>query len=315
MGAMSDLEALLWSVGAAQHCLVTRPQVFDVGGTDGDIKWRLVAGRWRLLHPGVYLMGPGPATWEQRLLGACLAGGPAAVATRLPATRVWDLDVCRTSAVEIIAPHDGRPDPEGARVFRSRQLEADDRRTVNGIPVNRPESVLLEVAAIGQRLLLEKAVHGALRRQLVTETSVNDWLDHRSRRGRRGTRALRLELARVGGQRPAGSGGEVEVMAILRGAAVPEPLRQYEVRMDDGARYFLDWAWPAVRCAAELHGYDHHADPARFDQTLQRAGEIRAKGWDVLEFSFRRIDRNPAAVAAEIMAMLRRHGLRTDAAA
>lgn len=310
---MPGLEAALWAIATTQQCLVTRRQVHDAGGTDADVKWRLHTGRWRQLHPGVYLMGPGPATWNQRLMAACLAAGPTAVATHLAGALVWDLDVTRTAPIVITAPHDGEPDPAGALVHRSRQLDPADRRVVNGIPVNRAESVLLEVASIGQPLLLEKAVHGAVRRRLVTETSINVWLDARSRRGRTGTRALRREIARLGGQRPAGSGGEVEVMAILRNAGVPDPVRQFEVRLASGERYFLDWAWPSFRCAAELHGYRDHADPARFDKTLWRAGDVRDAGWTLREFSYRRIDSNPGEVARSIMAMLRRSGLRSAA--
>jgi hypothetical protein len=314
MVGMSGLEAILWSIAAAQQSLVTRRQVHAAGGTDADVKWRLQTGRWRQIHPGVYLMGPGPATWEQRLMAACLAAGPTAVASHLAAALVWDLDVTRTAPIVITAPHDGEPDPAGAVVHRSRQLEPADRRLVRGIPVNRAESVLVEVASLGKPLLLEKAVHGAARRRLATERSVNVWLDLRSRRGRGGTRALRREIARLGTQRPAGSGGEVEVMALLRSAGVPDPVRQFEVKVRSGQTYFIDWAWPAVRCAAELHGYKDHGDPAKLDRTFERGSEIREEGWVLLDFGFVRVDRRPAEVARSIMSMLRRRGLLQSAA-
>jgi putative AbiEi antitoxin of type IV toxin-antitoxin system len=56
----------------AQAGLVTRPQCLAAGLGDEALGWRIESGRWRRVHPGVYLTTPGRQGWEVGAVGAFL---------------------------------------------------------------------------------------------------------------------------------------------------------------------------------------------------------------------------------------------------
>jgi hypothetical protein len=54
-----------------------------------------------------------PRTWEQQLMAACLALGPAAVACHRAAAELWKLDGIEPGVIEIYVPNDRiRPSSE-----------------------------------------------------------------------------------------------------------------------------------------------------------------------------------------------------------
>jgi hypothetical protein len=303
---MTEFDHRLRLTADTQQNLVTRPQVFDAGGSDRCIAVRNAGGRWSQPQEGVYLIGGGPLSWEQALLAACLAAGPEAVASHRAAAMLWELDVCRSAPIELTAPHDDRPAPAQTLTYRSRQLDPADRRTVRGIPVHCVEGTILDLASRGVSVVVEKAVEAALRKGLTTETALDGWLGTRSRRGRKGTTLLRQVLEDRSGQRPAGSGGEVELLRLLRLAGVPDPVRQHLLQLGRGEVAVLDLAWPNVRAAAELHGWDGHGPKRAWRYTVARARAIRARTWEYEEFVWADVADHPGPTATSILAMLAR---------
>ncbi|HEX2575611.1 MAG TPA: type IV toxin-antitoxin system AbiEi family antitoxin domain-containing protein, partial [Aquihabitans sp.] len=73
-----DHQAIV-ALARAQHGLVTRRQVLELGGSDRAIATLVATGRWRRSRRGVLEVGAPAATWEQRVMAACLAAGPGVV--------------------------------------------------------------------------------------------------------------------------------------------------------------------------------------------------------------------------------------------
>ena len=73
-----------------QHGVFDRVQATTAGLTTDAIRHRLATGRWTQPRPGVFAIAGTPATWEQRVMSACLHAGPSAAAARRTAARQRD---------------------------------------------------------------------------------------------------------------------------------------------------------------------------------------------------------------------------------
>jgi hypothetical protein len=84
VGGMVDwrpAEAACAALATLQYGLVERGQARARGMPAAAIDRRVASGAWIRVHERVYRLPGAPLTWEQRLLAACLAAGPGAVAS------------------------------------------------------------------------------------------------------------------------------------------------------------------------------------------------------------------------------------------
>src|SRR5256714_7452660 len=65
------------ALAARQPGVITRGQMRRAGLTEASIRWRVGTGTLELVVTGVYRVAGATRSWEQRLAGACLWGGPA----------------------------------------------------------------------------------------------------------------------------------------------------------------------------------------------------------------------------------------------
>jgi hypothetical protein len=120
-GCQKRTEALA-AVAAAQHGVVHRRQVVECGYTAEAIQVRLERGDWAVVGPAVYRMAGAPPTWHQRLMAACLVGGPGVVASHRAAGGLWGFDGVGVGLVEVTVPGMGERRVPGATVHRTRSL-------------------------------------------------------------------------------------------------------------------------------------------------------------------------------------------------
>lgn len=73
---MGRAEQRVIDAAARQKYLITRAEVFELGGSDRMINVRLRRGRWMSIHPGVYQVDTRPLNWHAKLLAAVFACGP-----------------------------------------------------------------------------------------------------------------------------------------------------------------------------------------------------------------------------------------------
>lgn len=283
---------------ASRHGLIDRETILELGGTDHSIQNELDRGKWKQTHPGVYYLNVTPLTWRTRVCAAVLAGGARTLASHRTAALLWELDGIFGSIIEITAPHSDRPIPEGVIVHRTRRRLPS--AAVDSIPVTTVERTLLDLAAIVPDRVLEKAMMSALHRRLTTIEAVDQTLGTEGGRGVKGTRRLRrvLALAEAG---ITASVAEVDLAAIIRGAPVPSPQTQLQVRLPDGSNAYPDFAWVDRMKLVEADGYGSHSTPEQLDRDLTRQNQLMELGWQVRRFSARQIAQEPLIVRDELV--------------
>lgn len=214
------------------------------------IRRRVGTGRWILLSPGVYSPAAVPDSWQRRLSGACLAGGPTTVASHRAAGALWKFDGRPSGIVEVTVAGSGVRHLQRVVLHRTRSLPVADRTQVDGIPVTRPGRTLVDLAAVLDEDGLEAALDSAVREGLVTVGYLDRRLAELGSPGRNGIANLRelIDDRREG--RPADSQAENRVRRALVAAGLPKPVRQFEL-------------------------YDHRGLAARFDLAYPRAPDRR----------------------------------------
>ena len=295
---MTMFDRAIRAVAGGQRGLVTRRQVLAAGGTDSMIKARLDGGLWVMVHPGVYLVGAAPLDWHGRLLAGVLSV-PRGLASRRAGLVLWGADGLRSAPLEMTVPHHTRGAPVGVIVHRTRYFDSAVS-VAHGVPVTSIERTLLEVGAEVPDVTVEKAYESALRLRLTSETKVKALLAERHVRWMPGyLRLKRIVLDRPDG-RPAGSGGEVELLRQLRIHGVEPPIRQYEIELPDGTVAVVDLAWPLHLLAVEFDGGESRAGIRRVDYDDTRQNAILDAGWRLRRYGTLSVRRRPAQVALEI---------------
>ena len=305
LAGMLDVELATQRLAGSQLGLISCEQAVAQGMSRWTVNDRVDAQRWRSVYPGVYLIGVTEPSWEQKLLAACLFAGERAVVSHRAAGVLWRLDGLVRAPLEITVPHHEEASLRGVVVHRSRKLEDFDVTRRGPMPVTSVERTLVDLGRYLEPQETEKALESALRQRLVTPQTVWNYVEDRGGRIP-GCRRLRAILRARGEAKPAGSGGEVEFLRLLRRAGIPQPVRQLELRLPSGAVAFLDFAWPQLMLAMEYDGYDSHGGRLAHAADLERQNGIVAMGWTLLRYPGRRVRRSPAAVVSEIEAAIRR---------
>lgn len=291
----------LAELAATQHGLVTRAQAEEHALSRIAIRERLRAGRWRALHPGVYVVGGAPDTWHQRMLGACFAAAGLAVASHRAAARLWGL-LGEDDLVELSVLRPKGPKPAGAVWHRSRDLIPAHCTRRAGVPVTNPLRTLVDLGAVVQWWTVEDALDRGLAQRLFSVAAV-EWFRHEvARPGRRGCGVLRkvLDERALGSARPDGM-LEPRMARLLKSHGLPPAAFQHVVSEADAR---VDFAYPERRLAIEVDGYEIHGTPKAMAADFERQNRLLSSGWAVLRFTWIQVVRQPTAVATAIRAAL-----------
>lgn len=310
MVVMGTIDDEVHATARRQNGLVNRATVVAAGGDDGLIGRRIDADRWRRVQDGVYLVGIGPPTWLQSLHAACMAAGPSAVASHRAAAVLWELDGVGGRVIEVTYRHPTESRVEGAILHRSRRLGPADSTVHQGVPVTTVERTLIDLGRFAGPTAVEVALESAMRKRLTTVDRLVAGLSMSGGRGRPGSARLRRILAVRAPGRPAGSAAEVALLRCLRRQGVPDPVRQYPIRLRDGRVVVVDLAWPAAKLAVEWDGYDVHSGRRAFAADLERQNDLFDVGWQLRRYTGDIVNRRPEHVAATVTRVL---GVRTAA--
>jgi len=301
-----DADRIIADIASAQYLRPTptvgRKQLLAAGVPAHVIDHRV--GRRLLLpvHAGVYRLAGSPVTWHQRIMAATLAAGPGAVASHRAAAYLHQFSGIEPRA-EVSVQRGRAPQPAGIIVHRIRELSTADVETRSGIPQTRPPATIIGIASVVPVALLESALDDALVRGLVSCAQIQRRLDAAGHRGRAGAASLgQLLAARDGAQRWTQSEFERRLLTLFRRGGVPLPIPQFEVRLPDGRRVFLDFAWPDTRLALEADSYRHHAGRLAWARDHTRNAALASVGWRIIPVTWDDLVDTPG----ELLALLRR---------
>ncbi len=288
-------------IAESQHGIVTRAQALAAGYSDSAIGRLIEAGYWRRVRRGVYSVLTTSDPYRARLMVLVLRAPDETWASHRAAAALWRLDGIGGGVLEVSTTADLRS--RSARVHRVAEMPVADRRELEGIPVTSVERTLADLGAVVTAGALVAATVDALRRNLTTIPRLRARVAALAVSGRAGPRHIRALLDEWQHPVPPESVLEARLQSLLRRHALPDGIRQLEIR--DGAfAARLDLAYPAERVGVEVDGFMWHSDPARWRADLARSNRLTQLGWHVLHFTWRDIDRDPARVAGEIRAAL-----------
>lgn len=283
-----------------QHGVVSRPQLQALGFTGEAIDVRREASRLHPVHRGVYAVGHRVLSREARWMAAVLVCGPGAVLSHRSAAALWGIRSPSSRAIEVTVPSKAHSRAGIHRHYAV--LPADELTEREGIPVTTVPRTIFDLAAVERLDAVEAALRQAEFRRLHDRLSLGDLLGRYPRR--RGARAVRLALARLGE-----SPGQVEspleerFLLFLDRYGLPRP--QFNAWLEvGGGRYRVDCLWPAQRQIVELDGWEAHGTRSAFRDDRGRDRRLRVAGYGVIHLTWSQLEDEPGEIAADLRRLL-----------
>jgi very-short-patch-repair endonuclease len=293
------LEREVERLARRQHGLVGRKQLLGLGMGRRAIIRRLEQGRLHEVHRGVYVVGVRRISRKGRWMAAVLACGDGAVLSHRSAARLWGLLPPASERVDVTR--------RGRRINRDgivahRGLVLDDEREVrDGIPVTSPFRTVFDLAAVAPVREVERAWHEAEVRGLRDRVSLPMLLDrYPGRRGRRSLQALLESPEPIGFTR---NDFEEAFLALVDGCGLRRPRMNGDLSVR-GRFFQIDALWERERVAVELDSRSVHGTKKKFESDRQRDRILVAEGWRTMHVTWRQLQEEPEAIAADLKAAL-----------
>ena len=236
-----DMEALT-KLSQRQHGVFSRTQAERHGMTEGQ--WHSWRKRRQLieLHPGVSALPGTIVTFPGRVLAAVLASPEGTVASCRSAAALhgcWS-DHLGPVPVEVTTPRQGARDLRGVIVHRPLDQREIVPMHLDGVPCTTGLRMLTDLGQVVSDDVLRNVMHAAFSRKAVTLEALSSEALRRRALRRVGPSAV----LRVIGTNSSAHGfvaSELETIAIamIASAGLPEPERNYEIRIG-GRRYIVD---------------------------------------------------------------------------
>jgi very-short-patch-repair endonuclease len=289
------LDALVAEVASRQHGVISRDQLTELGLGKDSIHHRVRAGRLLPLYRSVYAVGHRNRSWETAWMAAVLASGAGAVLSNRPAGGAWG--ICRSEGrPEVTVPVQRRSRP-GIVMHRSR-LPADERTTLNNIPITTVPRTLLDLAATLDQRQLERAINEAESKRLWDELSLHDLLHRYPRRP--GTRNMRAALHKRGeGATYTKSDLEELFIRFADKAGLPRPETNTHI---EGLE--VDCVWRAQGVVIEVDSWEIHRTRAAFERDREKSRILQTAGWRCVAVTYLQLEHSSAEVASDVRRLL-----------
>jgi hypothetical protein len=287
-------------LAAGQRGVITFEQAVALGWTRHQVQRRLDSGVLQPLHEGIYRFAAVPPTWDQRLLGACLAAGRVVAVSHRAAAALHGVWSLQEDVIEITVPARESPDLAGVVVHRIEDLAPRWITTIDGVPVTTPARLIIDLGAVLPLHLVGVVFDRALRRDIVSLAEVRSAIRAVARRGRTGIGIARALVA----ERSAASGRtelELRMSEIVRRFSLPAPVTEHTV-LDDHGQFVarVDFAYPELKYAIEVDGYEAHSGRRAFEHDRARQNDLVDDGWTIHRFTWREVEHHPGRVVDRI---------------
>jgi len=284
------------ALARAQHGVVARWQLLELGFSRRQITSGLQRGRLHEVFLGVYVLGARRISRKGRWMAAVLAAGGDALLSHRSAGRLWQLLPPSVEWIDVTAPP-GRVVRRKGIVAHESSVLPDERMVVDGIPVTSVFRTVFDLAAVMDRRGVERAWHEAEVQELRDRVSLPMLLERYP--GRRGSRNLRALLE---ADEPVGFTRNDFEEAFV---AFVDEYRLRRPRMNGSlalrGRFFeIDVLWEDERVAVELDSRSVHATNKNFESDKQRDRILLAEGWRTVRVTWRQLKEEPDEVAADL---------------
>jgi very-short-patch-repair endonuclease len=275
--------------------VLTLRQIEAVGLSARAVRDRAASGRLCRVHAGVYAVER--LDDRGRWMAAVLACGVGTVLSHRSAAALWGLGNEKTR-IDVSAPGRAGRSREGIDVHRTDKLDPGDLTMHERIPCTTPARTLLDLAAVSDRRVLERAVDRAEELRLFDLDAFHELLGRHPRR--RGRRALAAVLADYERSTTTRSVAEERMLALIVAADLPQPRVNAWIALDDNTGYEADFLWPDARLIAEVDGRTQHARRRAFAHDRQRDRRLALAGYETRRYAASELQSRPDRVVDEL---------------
>ena len=295
----ADPDALVEAIADRQRRAVARWQLLAAGLTRSAIEHRVRTRRLHRVHDGVFLVGHAEPLRLALETAALLACGPGAVISHRSAGVIWGFLAGVVRYIDVLIL-DGHPAPgPSVRVHRTRDLDAADVRSHDGLLLTSPARTLLDLAGVLGQRELRWAVEEAHVRRLASATDVAAVLERYPRR--RGAARLRTLVADRRGPMLTRSEAERRLLDLVQAARLPAP--ETNVRVHG---FEVDALWRRQGLVVEVDGFAFHGSRAAFERDRRRDAALQVRRLRVVRVTWRQLTDEPEAVVAMLAQLLER---------
>ena len=282
--------------------------------TRQQLQRRLKACGWEALLPGVYRVKGAPQTWHQELKAIALWADRDDAFSHETAARLHGFGRFKEEKKLVLSiarkeRHARTPvfsNREGFELHRVKPFGPKDRWTVEGFRVTSPTRTLLDLGTKATNEDLRATVDEALRRKLTTVEKLAVALNRKGKERPRGHAFLRALVHEYqGGDGPCESELESLVLELLLGSGVPRPDRQQSIKVAGRFRR-LDFFFVQHGVILEADGYAYHSDTIAFEKDRERRNSLIARGFVVLQWTWKGLKERPQELLAELATVLKR---------
>jgi len=273
-------EEVIANLAVRQHGVVTRRQLIRSGLTRHAIEHRILTGRLRRVHAGVYGVGPilSPRIREMAAVLACegsvVSHRSAAAMHGIVRPRGVEEPVDLTHVRRLCR----RP---GIRMHRAR-LAGDEIARVDSVPTTVPARTLLDLSVAASAREIERALATAEREFPDVRSELSALVERYARMA--GARLLRELLGRSAAASFTRSEAEERLLELIRAGGLPDPETNVIV-----LGYEIDCYWRRARLVVEVDGYEFHRSARAFIGDRKRDSALVAAGIRVLRLSWQQI--------------------------
>src|SRR5262245_40841937 len=225
----------LHEIAARQLGFVTRCDARTAGLSRAAMRHRIARGEWIVHGQRVLRRAGAPWTKASPLMCAVLDAGPGAVLSHGAAAAWWGLPGFDLRPIDVTRPRGltGAPATVADRVHDVLTLATAQVTVLEGIPIVRPERLILELCATAHPARAERALDTGWAKGLYSGESLRRIHSDLAASGRSGIVLMReLLAARPPGWVPPASNLEARFMAVAREAGLGEWRRQVDVGSD-----------------------------------------------------------------------------------
>jgi very-short-patch-repair endonuclease len=295
---MSARWGLIVDLGRAQHSVVARRQLTELGFRPAAVRHLCETGRLHPLHRGVYVVGRADVSLRGRWMGAALACGEGALVSHGDAAALHGLLPVGGRLIHVTVPGQSRRGIQGLQLHRVRSLHPHDRALKDGIPVTSVARTLLDVAETEPERRAMRAFEQAERLRLFDLGAVDE-LRARSR-GRRGLKPMKALLRHCCcSVTDARSELEQRFVEFCREHRIPMPAMNVALE-----GFEVDAHWPGTPLVVELDSFTHHSPRSAFESDRERDLVLGLAEYRVVRVTWRMVTERPEKLEQRIRRLL-----------
>lgn len=287
-------------LAARQGGYVARAQLQRKGMSDKAIDWRVQTGELEVVSDGVYRVFH--STDHTDLLRGAILTLPDAIVSHQSAAHLLELPRLPTLEPTVtVASRTTHHFPE-VNVRRCDDVHPTHVTQTAGLPVTTVARTLFDLSGILEYRKFDEIAEAAVLGSRVELRHLQRISDELSRRGKRGSSAMKTFLEQRLGQDAGATPLERRGRRVLVAGGLPLPVAQLPIPWSPNRRF--DDAYPAARLAIEWDSRAWHLQRAAMESDRKRDRLAATKGWVVLRFTSQDLKDQPEEVVATVSKLL-----------